>query len=280
MAGVSARVAGVLVSIVVALAPAHAHAHPDVDEGRAQYERARFREALDAFARAESSDTLTLRDLALLLESRALVHHAMGNEPALESDLTRLAAIAPDHEFDESVPPELRDSFQRLRARLPGRLRLRATAEPTASGITIEVEVLDAPAAIVRAVRIRGRAGDGEWAEATDAPLVVTASAGERVQYYVEAVGPGGAVLVNRGSEGEPLVASMPAAPEPRSVSILSPGSGEEDDGGGGSAWIWVGVGAGLVALAAIIVSILVVRGDGLTDDTQATVCVAGWMPC
>lgn len=242
------------VSSLVLLLPAHVLAHASVDEARRLYEEAEFVAALDLLGRATAGDELTLADLEEVYELRALVHVALGDAAAMQDDLNTLAAIAPDHELDRGMPPDVQRAWAETRARAPGAIRVVAETETGASGVTVSVEVSGDALHLVRRVRIRGRAGEGAVAEAIDAPLFVGTPTGEEVTYWAEAIGPGGAVLASSGSEASPLRASGAAV-----------GSG--DEGGGLEAWPFLVAGGGVLVVGAVIV-IAVVATQGGTPNT------------
>jgi hypothetical protein len=245
----------ILLMMVVTLEPTTARAHELVDEGRRLYEEAEFVAALDVLGRATAGDTLTTSDLEALLELRALVHTALGDAAAAEEDLRVLAVIAPDHALDRGIPPDLQRTFAGIRATSDGSPRLRATPTATAQGVLLEVALENDWASVVRAVRIRGRAGDaGPYLEATDAPLLVGTPLGEAVSYYAEAIGPGGAVVARVGSEGSPL--RFAAASEP-----VTGGGGEIDP----VPFVIAGVAAVAVG---VIIAVVVVTTTGGQPDT------------
>lgn len=234
--------------------PSAALAHDLVEQGRASYEEASFVDAIDAFARAEAAADLTVDDLAEMYEVRALVHLAMGNEDAMRADLERLAAVAPQHELDRRVLPEVQRAFADVRANRGAPLRIRPEVSGDAAAVTIRAEVENDSAQLVREVRIIGRAGGGELASASDAPLTIVPDGALLVEYHVLAVGPGGAVLASAGSEAEPLRHRVASEEEEEE---------EAEDDGGGSALPWILVGAGVLVVAAVVILAVVLVGGG-----------------
>ena len=232
-----------------------AFAHAEVDEGRRLFEEAQFLEALDAFARAEAAEDLSLDELVTLLETRALVHLAMGNEEPMRSDLARLVAVAPDHALDRRAPPEVRRAYAEVRSQSAGPVRLSVSPTPVATGVSIEATAENDPQRLVRRVRVFGRAtGDARWERADDAPLLVTAEG--VVEYYARAVGPGGVVLASSGSDDAPLRTS---------------GSAEEAPGGGGddTALIAILVVVGVLVVAGGVTTGVILGTSGGSDQTQ-----------
>ena len=194
--------------------PHGARAQSLVDEGRRLYEEADFVGALDALGRAEAGSDLTLADLEVLFEQRVLVQVALANEAGVRADLRRLLAVAPEHVLPRGAPPEVVRLFAQLRTESAGSVRVVVTTDAAADGVTITVRGENDWAGIIRSVRTSARTlGSETWDVATDAPLLVPTSAGERVEYFAEAIGPGGAVLARAGSPEAPLGASSRGAP-------------------------------------------------------------------
>jgi len=214
---------------------------PLVVEGVEKYHEADLEGAVESFARAEAADDLSESDLATLYATRALIHRALGDTSAVEADLGRLAVVAPGHRFDESAPPDVVESFDRMRAQ-GGNVEVQAEAEATPTGTRLTGRAVRDPADMVREVRVHART-DGEW---QTAPNVVEITGNTMVSYYAEAHGPGGVVLGRHGSRESPL-----------------------EHGGGSFPWLWVGIGAGAVVLAAVIIAIAVAAGG--TDEVQPT---------
>lgn len=251
-----------LLVLTTALAPSIALAHPDVDEGRRFFEEAQFLEALDAFARAEAADDLVLDDLVELYETRALVHLAMQNEDPMREDLRRLVVVAPDHVLDRRAPPDVRRTFAEVRAESPGPVRLRVRPQATATGVTVEAEAENDPLGVVRAVRVHGRVGEGSWDSATDAPLLVPLTEQGVVEYWAEAVGPGGVALASSGSAEDPLRFAGEAA--------SAEDDGGEDGGGDDGPVIGavLGVVGALLVGGAVAVVLVFTLDDGSDQPT------------
>jgi hypothetical protein len=242
------RIARGSLVVSVLLVAGTARAHPLVDEARASYENADFEGALDALSRAEASTELVLADLEALYDLRILVHLGMGDDEAVEADLRRLLSIAPAHEFGDATPPEVLEQASQVRTELGGPIRVVARAAPGTAGVRIEAEVRNDPSNVTRSVRIGVRRGGGVWRVVADTSTDV--ASGEAVEFYAEAVGPGGVVLATDGTRSGPRVW----------------------DGGassGGVPWLWVGVGAGAVALIAVVVVVVATSGGGESERSQ-----------
>lgn len=233
-----------------------AFANAEVDEGRRLFEEAEFLEALDAFARAEAAEDLTEDELVALLETRALVHLAMGNEEPMRADLARLVTVAPEHALDRRAPPEVRRAYAEVRSQSSGPVRLSVSPTPVATGVSIEASAQNDAQRLVRRVRIFGRAqGAGSWERADDAPLLVTASG--VVEYYAQAIGPGGVVLASSGSDDAPLRTS---------------GSADEAAAGGGgddTVLIAILVVVGVLVVAGGVTTGVILGTSGGSDQTQ-----------
>lgn len=245
-----------LVALLCGLAPARAAAHELVDEGRRLYEEAEFVAALDVLGRAVAGSDLDLDDVVSVFETRALVHLAMGQPDAMREDLRRLAAIRPDHALPSVAPPDMVSAFAEIRAASSGAPRLAASTEAAALGVTITARVENDAVSLVREVRVSGRAvGSAAWERATGAPLFVPTPDGEVVEYFAEAIGPGGAVIARTGDEHAPLRAAPAAV-------AAAPSGGME-------AWPWIVGGVGVAVVAAVVVTVVVLTTGGGQSGTD-----------
>ncbi|MGE3636646.1 MAG: hypothetical protein AB7P00_42480, partial [Sandaracinaceae bacterium] len=104
------------------------------------------------------------------------------------------------------------ERFVAVGRRLGGRLDVDVTTGAGPGGSTVEARVIRDPAGLTRQVRMRVfDPATGAWREA---PPPLTAAPGRQALFYVEVLGPGGAVLAQRGTPGEPLsVGEGPAGP-------------------------------------------------------------------
>jgi len=257
-----------------------ARAHSDVDEGRRLAQEADFEGAAAAFDRAEASSSLTHEDLVFLLEGRALVHMALGQQPALERTLTALASVAPTHRMGRDLPPDLRAAFARALQASPGPLALETAASWRDDGLVLDARLLHDSGGLLRGVRVAWRADSGPWAVATAVPAVLGGPAARTVDYHVVAIGPGGAPLATRGSAREPLqetrpgaisdgarvpdpvVAARAATPVPTGSPVLAPVADEEPEDDSATPWPWIIGGAVVLAGIAVVVAILLIPGS------------------
>jgi len=260
----SRAVWGVLAAIVsVGVWASTAFANPLVDHGIQRYEAADFEGALAAFASAESGTDLTRDGLVRLLEGRALAHLAMGDQGQMETALVQLASLEPNRQMGRAIPPPLREAFQRIGSDVDAPLSIEASSAPMPGGVRVEAGVRGDGGDLVREVRIAGRSADGDWTEGTGRELSVVAASGESVEYYAVAVGPGGAVLAEHGTEASPLTHDGDVD-DGGGVVDLS----DDDDDGSLLVPILIGVGAAVVLAVTIIVIVLATSG-GQSDDTQ-----------
>lgn len=250
-----------------------AFAHPLVDLARQRLEEADFEGSISAAAEAEREGDLTLADYVALLESRALAHLALGDEAGMRTDLIALASIDRNHSFPDSAPPALREAFASARREVPRALGLRVAREERDGMLHFEAVVEDDTASLVRALRIEARSGTGAWIRGQNGAVEVPRT-DARVDYFAEALGPGGAVLASDGSRTQPLSYIPEAAP-------LLPPSGDprdDDEGGGGFPWLWVGVGAGAVAVTVLVVALAASSGEEMWQVGAPVIC-SGTMP-
>jgi hypothetical protein len=235
-------------------------AHPDVDEGKELMMAAEFERALEAFARAEEADDLTRDDLVQLLGARCLAYLAMDDSGALRQDLRRLASLAPDHRWGREAPPELGEAFAQTLEVVDGVLGVTSDSEGVPGGVSVSAEAVNDHGGLVRELRIFTRVGGGSWHRTSGGTQA--APAGQRLEYYVEAIGPGGAVLATEGSRDEPLE----SGPALAGGSLVR--ADDDDDGGGVSPWVWIGIGAGVLVAAGVVLAILLV-GNAEPSGTQ-----------
>jgi hypothetical protein len=173
--------------------------------------------ALDRAAQQQ----MTTDDLATWLELRVLVSYADERLGTLEESLTALASFAPGRPVPSAFPRAVQRRFEELRA-LDGRIRvggeLTSTASPESElrRVGVIATILDDPGHLVRRTRVRARVGTGALLElGPEARIDVRGDRGQpiRVEYVIEAFGPGDALLASAGTESMPLVGSIPGMP-------------------------------------------------------------------
>jgi hypothetical protein len=233
--------------VACALAPGTALAHPLVDEARARFDEAEFEASIRALDRAERADDLSMDDLVEVLRLRILCELALGRESRVEAAAERVLSLDPARALGSEMPPEVHELADRIRARLGGALSISASFDPDRGRILTAID--HDPGRLVREVRIHTRrAGDesyrtttGDEAEAPESPL----------EYYAEAIGPGGVVIATDGTAGEPRTHGSEAVFR------------TEDDDEGTSPWLWIGLGAGAAAVAGVVIAIVVALSSG-----------------
>jgi hypothetical protein len=235
-------------------------AMPDIaaaqlDEGRRLLEEADFEGAVVALDRAEQQDGLTREDLVAIYESRAIARRANGDADGARDDLTRLASLDPEHVFPPEAPPELAEE---LRAMAGTPITVSAEWEDDGGDRTVvSATVWDDAAGLVTDVVIWTRSGAVPWRRSSGTSATIDARGGE-AEAYVEALGPGGAVLAQQGSRDAPIVHVLraeEAAPTPPARS---------DD-----TLLHIGIAAGAGGLALVIVIIVAVAASSSNDQTQ-----------
>ncbi|RLB48978.1 MAG: hypothetical protein DRJ42_22055 [Deltaproteobacteria bacterium] len=248
-----------LLSITLAWGPSPAAAHPDVDEAKELLMEAEFERALEAFARAEEGDDLTREDLIELLSARCLAHLALDDAAALRLDLRRLASLDREHRWGREAPPELGEAFADTLTVVDGELSVSSVATPVPGGVEVRGRAEGDHGRLVNEIRVFARSRSGSYRRANGGTQALPA--GESLHYYVEAVGPGSAVLAREGSEDRP-VTSEPAL---AGSSLIRR---DDDDAGGVSPWLWVGIGAGVLVVVGIILAV-VLGGSSSANGTQ-----------
>lgn len=165
---------------------------------------AQFEQALTAFGQAEGSRDLRRQDLARLYAYRAIVRFATGDRDGMEGDLARLLAVDPHAQLPASAPPPVRKEFARLASLGVTPPHLVAQSTDIGGGIEVRATVEGGPAGLVHHVWVFARPGPGaKWVRG-EQRVSVFVPAGVTVDWYAQAVGPGGAVLVSQGTSTDP----------------------------------------------------------------------------
>lgn len=245
------------------LNPGTVRADDPVDEAWRLYLSADFDGALAAFERAEAG-VLDRSAVLRILEGRAQIHFALGDQEAVYAALARLASLSPEYRLSPETPPDLVEAFTAIREESP-RLTLSVTPEREEDAVRLSATVEGDVGGLVRALRITGRTEGGEWTQSEDEPLRVEAGPTEPVDYYAEALGAGGAVLLAEGSVDRPRRVTPDA-------SGLAPVEEPAEDQGGLPLWAWIAIGGGGVAAAAILVAVIAVAASGGGTQAEAPV--------
>lgn len=251
-------------TLAVSGAPSRALAHPLVDEGYRRYSEADFSGALDAFGRAWAARGLDRTDVVRTLAGRAMVFFATNDAAGLQAALSSLAVLEPEYAFPREAPPDLAQGLASEHARVGGALAIEVTVEWRGNDAFLSSRVAHDPGHMVTAVKLHAQAAGGDAVEGEGTLLVP--SAGERVSYWAEAIGPGRSVLATEGSRAAPREATQTGVAlgvtEDSSAGAVDTGSGD-----GISPWVWVGVGA--VVVIGVVGTLLLVSSGGTSDSTQ-----------
>jgi hypothetical protein len=265
--------AGALVPALVLCAVTTARAESArLEEAARMVEEADFEHALEALESAAAADDLTRADVIRLLSLRSLVNHALRNEREIDADLLRLASVEPGFAFEDTVPPALQTRLARARERLTAPLGLAVEATEIRGGFRIDARVEGDVGTVIRSVAISARLPGGDWVRTEGATASIPVRGGGAVEYYAQAFGPGGAVLLEEGSEDDPRSVGTPGAGEPdvaRGDGATTP-TGPIGEGPGARpprrrAWPWVLFGTGVAALIAgvVVAAVLIPQDQG-----------------
>lgn len=243
-------------------------AHPLVDQGKRLYEEADFSKALDVLDRAESLSNLTRKDLVEELTTRALVYFAMGQDSSLQATLVRLASLEPNAPLPKYVPPPVRERFESVRKNAKGgAVKVVASAQRQQNIIAIKTAAHNDAGKLIEEIRIYTRSHNEGWRESARENVEVPIGVGIKVEYYAEAIGPGGAVIATDGTKTSPKFMEAAAAAGAGAVDGAGTAAMTAADSGGGvSPWLIAGI-AG-VAVAAAVVIYFIVKGNS-SEDTQ-----------
>lgn len=243
------------------LGPGRAAAHPDVDEAKELLMEAEFERALEAFARAEAGDDLSRGDLIDLLGARCLAHLALDDASALRLDLRRLASLDRAYEWGREAPPELGEAFADTLTVVQGELSISSEATPVPGGVAVDTATAADHGNLVTGTLLFVRGASGAYRRGSDGTQALRA--GQSLHYYVQAIGPGGAVLAAEGGEDSPVTSAAALA-----GSSLVRRNDDDDEGDGVSPWLWVGLGAGVLVAVGVILAV-VLAGNASADGTQ-----------
>jgi len=204
---------------LLSLIPREAKAHYLIDDGIASYEDAEFRAALRAFNLAARDADLSVEELLLLFEMRALVHHAMRNETAMLRDLERVAALRPGHQLGGLAPPPVRRALEKMLAANGGTLGVELVVEESslAGRPYIVARVENVPTGLVHRIGLQCRVEPNgrlvaRTAQGTSAKLPLPES-GVHQGCDAKAQTRRGTVLFSASIDATPVKAPAKAAP-------------------------------------------------------------------
>lgn len=265
-----------LMFCVLALSSASVRAQPSLEQApldeaeRLIVEEAGFEAALDQLAVVAREGELDREGAVRLLALRAVVELALERGDAAGRSLRQLHQLDPAHAFPRWVPPRVRDAFAAVAEAPPPPLGVSAVAGHEGEVVQVVVAVEGDAHGLVERVRIHARPPEGEWVTHLGHTLEVRA---EALSYYVEVLGPGGAVLVADGSREAPRRVLPPAVPAPEVLEITSAPPPQE---GSDDALVWGLVGGGVLVLAAVV-TVIVVLATTPPPQTDFGALDPGW---
>lgn len=225
-----------------------------MEQGIAHFEAGEFDDAREAFERALWQTELSPTQFRELLVHRATLAIAEADEETANEDLLRLASLDPEYSFDRSIPPQVREAFERAVERVARPLALRVRHDESDGGVELSARVVSDISGLVTDVRLFARVGDGEY-DGGASSLSLETNDGDLVSYYAEAAGPGGSIVVREGT-----------ARTPRSFNVGGPLDDDQVDDGGVGAGVWVTIiVVGALAIAGGVVAAVLLTADGDT---------------
>lgn len=203
--------------------------------------------------------------LVALLAERAIALHRLERLDALDAELAYLAAIEPDFRFNVSAPPKLVARWLRVRAATP-RLSLGVQRERVQRGTRVSCTLRGEPAVPGLTVRIVHRLSGQSW-QSRDAREVVVPPSPLSLEYYVEALGRGGAVLLREGSREAPLRGPALVSLTPEGAPAAGP---SDERARRRMRWRW-GTGAFVAAASVGAIVLAVMLGGRSTPKSQVS---------
>jgi len=179
----------------------------------AAYMNVDFESVRDNALEALRGGGLTPDQLVRTYELLGVAHSALGETDAARDYFVRMLGVAPDHDLDASVNPQMRDPFLEARGLWAARAeRLEIEVGLNRPQSALRVALAD-PTDMATRVRIAARLeGEAQFTNAEydatptmNAP-VVGADEADRVEYYVEVLDTHGNVMVSEGSAFDPRV--------------------------------------------------------------------------
>ncbi|MFK8000050.1 MAG: hypothetical protein AB8H86_10650 [Polyangiales bacterium] len=238
-----------LAALAILALPVSAQAQsPHLDAAIEAYEQGEFAAARDELNQAQQEDPLDRGAFVRLLVHRVLVAQPLGDDVLLETALLQLASL--DREALEGrAPPALMRRFEAASEQAgESLLAVNVAVQANEDEVVFRASTLGDTGALVERIVLRTRGTDGEWLEASGNTATHPRGA---VEYIAQAVGPGGAVLAETGTEEAPIQYS----PESTDVSVAPAARPRTRN-------ILIGVAAALVVVGATLAIIFVSRAD------------------
>lgn len=247
-----------LLALLVASACAAIPARAQLEAGRSFLADADFERAERAFGRALSAPSLTREDLVAISEGRAMARWALGDEAGARADLAALGSLEPAHTLPPEAPPPLVRAFAEV-AR--DALDVALLWEEHEGEVFLHVAVRNDAAHLVDRVRVHARTDEG-WRVTEERDVAIPSRRGAAPEVWVEALGPGGAVLAQEGDASAP--ATRDASPRGDARTALADPEGEAD-----ATPLWIGIGVGAAVVLAVVIGVGVAVGTAQSDLTQ-----------
>ena len=228
-------------------------------EGKKHLDFAEFEAALASFDAALAAPDYDKATLIEIYAMRAVAFFALENIAAAEMSIAALLSIDPEQPPRASYPPQLQRVFARIKGETDGAIGVSASVENQADGVMIRTTVMRDAAAIVQKVIVYYRpAGDPQWKQIPGRSVRVPLTIDQSVEYFAQAIGPGGVILASQGADEKPLTATRTAPVEKNSGG--QPVSSAP-------VWPWIVGGAALIAAAVAVVLVIVLTSS--PSETQ-----------
>jgi hypothetical protein len=241
-----------------------------IERGRALLSAGDVAGALGVVAEVEARSDLPAGDLLALLALRATAEAMSEDALALARSARAIIELAPAWQAPEGAPEAFRAALDEARIAQPEPPELDVDVYPVEGALRIVIEC-DDDVDLVRGTRLAWRAGgERAWHRSEASEERVAGLAGTAVEYYVEALGPGGVVVAREGSARAPVRASIPGS-ESDATGGLGTMTPTSDDGK--TVWLI----AGAVTIAAVIGVIALVVAGRSSDRTDLGVPVVEW---
>jgi hypothetical protein len=235
--------------------------------GARRLAEADFERAERAFGRALGASTITREELVAIFEGRAMSRWALGDDAGARADLAALASLDPGHALPPEAPPPLVSALAEV-AREPLTISLIWEAPREAGAETyVHVAVRNDVARLTRTVRVHVRTDEG-WSVHDERDVAIPARRGAPAEVWVEALGPGGAVLAVEGSERVPAAPSASSSGAP-GEDLVGGAREAEERSSGDTAALWIGVGVGAAVVLAVLVGVAVAAASPQSELTQ-----------
>jgi hypothetical protein len=241
-----------------------------IERGRALLAAGDVAGALGVVGEVEARSDLPAGDLLPLLALRGTAEAMSEDALALARTARAIVELGPAWHAPEGAPEAFRAALDEARIAQPEPPELDVDVYPADGALRIVIEC-DDDVDLVRGTRLAWRVGgERAWHRSEAREERVAGLAGTPVEYYVEALGPGGVVVAREGSARIPVRASVPGsdADATGGLGTMTPTS---DDG----KTIWFI--AGGVTIAAILAVVALVALGRTSDRTDLGVPVVEW---